>query len=405
MLVSENTQSEHSHLAKRARELPKSSTVAIADLAASLRARGEKVIDLSAGRAAEATPEPICVAAKAALDEGDTHQTPARGASAYLNAVAEKLQRENGLDYDPETGVMATLGCKNGLVLSLLSTLDPGDEVIVEDPCFVSYAPTIELCGGVAKPVATRPENNYRWRSQDLEAAITPRTKAILFCSPHNPLGVVHSDEDLDTISTTARKHDLLVIADEIYEAVTWQGRTHAPIAGKPGMGDRTIGLMGMTKAYSMGGWRVGYAYGPAEVINQMAVTQAHIMTCASSINQRAGARALSKDITDQMRESVWRDWEGRCRFLTGALDDIDGLSCAMPEGGFYAWVDIRATGLDSQTFCERLLREEKVATVPGASFGDTSEGFVRITCVKSANDIRESAKRIANFVRSQANS
>jgi aspartate/methionine/tyrosine aminotransferase len=387
--------------AKRARNLPVSSTVAIADLAGKLRLQGESVIDLSAGRAAEATPAVICAAAKAALDDGDTHQTPAQGTPSYLAAVSEKLRRENDLDYDPRNGVMATLGCKNGLVLSLLSVLDPGDEVIVEDPCFVSYVPTITLCGGVARRVRLDRDNNYRWRRNDLEAAVNEKTKAILFCSPHNPLGVVHTKSDLSVIADVANAHNLIVIADEIYEAVTWGGRQHTPIASLPAMQDRTIGLMGMTKAYSMGGWRIGYAYAPPAIVDQMTVIQAHFMTCASSINQRAGRAALTESVTEQMRMSVWRDWETRCQFLSGILNEIEHLSCEPPEGGFYAWVDITQTGLDSQTFCERLLKEQKVATVPGVSFGASSEGRVRITCVKARDDITESAERIAAFVRS----
>lgn len=387
-------------LASRARSLPQSSTVRIADLAAAMRARGEAVIDLSAGRAAEATPWLICDEAKAALDDGDTHQTPARGQPNYLRAVAEKLERENGLRYDPDTGVMATLGCKNGLVLALMSILDPGDEVIVEDPCFVSYAPTIALCGGVAVPVPVRAEDKFRWTAGDLEAAVTSRTKAILFCSPHNPLGVVHDRNDLEIIADAARTHHLTVIADEIYEAVTWEGRKHLPIASLEGMAERTIGLMGMTKSYSMGGWRIGYAYAPPEIIAQMTMVQGHFMTCASSINQRAGAKALSAEVANELRQTTWRDWESRCQYMARALDEIDGLSCEMPEGGFYVWLDIRNTGLASETFSRLLLSEFQVATVPGGGFSPLSDDRVRVTCVKSRKDIETAAARIAEMAR-----
>ena len=387
-------------LALRAISLPLSSTVRIADLAAAMRARGEAVIDLSAGRAAEATARPICDAAKAALDDGDTHQTPARGRPNYLRAVAEKLERENGLRYDPGEGVMATLGCKNGLVLALMSILDPGDEVLVEDPCFVSYAPTIRLCGGVAVPVPVRPDNRFRWRAGDLDAAITPRTKAILFCSPHNPLGVVHDRNDLEIIADAARTHNLTVIADEIYEAVTWEGRKHLPIASLEGMAERTIGLMGMTKSYSMGGWRIGYAYAPPEIIAQMTMVQGHFMTCASSINQRAGVTALSAEVTDALRQTTWRDWEARCAYMARALNEIDGLSCETPEGGFYVWLDISDTGFSSETFSKLLLSEFHVATVPGGGFSPLSDDRVRVTCVKSQKDIETAAARIAEMAR-----
>lgn len=382
----------------RAAAIKPSSTVWFADVATALQERGEPVIDMSAGRAAEATDAEICAAAKQAMDEGDTHQTPARGTSAYLAAVSEKLSRENGLDYAAESGVMATLGCKNGLTLALMSLLDPGDEVIVEDPCFVSYAPTIMLCGGFAVTAPLRPGHGYRWRRECLEAALTPRTKAIIVCSPHNPLGVVHTPEDIEVIRDFACEHDLAVIADEIYEAVVWGGRKHSPIAAAEGMRERTIGLMGMTKSYSMGGWRVGYAYGPDRLIEQMSRTQAHLMTCVSALGQRAGAVALSAPVTGRMRATVWREWEKRCAFVAERFDAAAHLSCKAPEGGFYAWLDISACGVDSTTFAKRLLKEMKVSTVPGASFGPSAEGFLRVTCVKSEEDVTEGVSRIIEF-------
>jgi len=387
-------------IAARAARLPESATVRIADLASALRARGETVIDLSAGRAAEATDPEICEEAINALRDGDTHQTPARGTPEYRAAVADKLKRENQLSRDPDTEIIATMGCKNGLTLALLSLLDPGDEVIVEDPCFVSYQPTIALCGGVAVNVPTQPANGWRWRPEDLEAAITPRTKAILYCSPGNPTGAVHTERDLETLAAVALRHNLVVIADEIYEAVTWDGRRHHSIARLPGMGDRTIGLMGMTKSYSMGGWRIGYAYAPAPICERMVMIQQHLMTCASSIAQRAGAVALSEPVTRRLSSTVWQDWETRVVFLSDALNAAPGLTCARPKAGFYAWVDISGTGLNSEAFVRQLLEEESVTVVPGGAFGPSTDSYIRATCVKSWDDISEAAKRITNFAR-----
>ena len=385
------------YVAGRARAMPVSLTVAMADIASAMRTEGRHVVDFSAGRAAEPTDPEICAAAMAALQDGDTHQTPAKGAPAYLEAVADKLLRDNGLRYDPRREVMATLGCKNALVLALHALLDPGDEVIVEDPCFVSYAPTITLVGGVAVPVSL--EDGRGWSTSRLLDAATERTKAILLCSPHNPLGIVHNEEDLLGIAEAAAHKDLIVLADEIYEALTWGGRVHLPIASIPGMRERTVGMMGMTKSFSMGGWRIGYAYGPADIIRQMVAIQAHLVTCASSIGQRAAARALSADITNRLRAGVWKDWERRCHDVSLALDSIDGLSCSMPEGGFYAWTDVSATGLDGESFCNRLLAERAVSTVPGASFGSSASNFVRVTCVKSQPDIETGLERIRTFV------
>ena len=388
-------------ISNRIHNMAVSPTVGIADLAASMRRAGKDVIDLSAGRAAEATEAEICDAAMTAMVCGHTHQAPARGIPEYLQAVSEKLARENGISYDETGEVMATLGCKNGLVLALMAILDPGDEVIVEDPCFVSYIPTIELCGGIAKSVVLKPENKFRWAAEDLEAAVTPRTKAILFCSPHNPVGIVHDKEDLEIIARVARANNLIVIADEIYEAVTWSGHKHRSIASLPGMKERTVGLMGMTKSYSMGGWRIGYSYGPGVIIEKMSAVQGHFMTCASTINQWAGITALSADVTNKLRRTTWQDWEDRCVYFADALNAIDGLSCTLPEGGFYVWVDVSGLGIDGELFASRLLSEHAVTTVPGAGFGGSSLNRVRMTCVKSWADIKVAVERIGAFVES----
>ena len=384
--------------ADRIGRIPESSTVRIADIASMLKRRGESVIDFSAGRAAESTPSFICEAATRAMEAGHTHQTQARGIPMYLDACAGKLARDNGLAMDAETEVIATAGCKEGLLLALFAVVDPGDEVIVEDPCFVSYRPEIELCGGRAVPVPLRAGNNNRWARRDLAAAVTPRTRAILMCSPNNPLGVVHTHDDLEVLQRIAIENDLIVIADEIYDAAVWGGRKHLPIARLPGMRERTIGLMGMTKSYSMGGWRIGYAYADAGVIEKMIVVQQHIMTCASSIGQHAGIAALSEQ-GNALMQPIWEDWEQRCMRVADGINEIPGLSTIRPEGAFYAWVDISHTGLSSMQFASRLLEHQKVAVVPGDSFGTRTDDYIRMTCVRSADDIEEGLRRISAFV------
>lgn len=365
-------------------------------MATAMISRGEEVIDLSAGRAVEHTPMPYIETASSAMREGDTHQTPARGTSEFLAACTRKLARENGMSYDAADEVLATLGCKQGLGLALTAVLDPDDEVIVEDPGFVSYAPAIHLAGGVAVPVELRAENAYRWSRADLQAAITARTRAIVLCSPHNPTGVVHRPDDLEAIASVAIDNDLTVIVDEIYERTTWSG-AHTCLASLNGMRERTIGLMGLTKTASMGGWRIGFAYGPEPMLTAMERIQQHAMTCASSIAQRAAAHAFGEEPVDEML-AYWADWERRCRFVTSALDEIPSLRCAMPEGGFYAWLDCRATELGSIELADRLLAEEKVAVVPGVAFGPNGEGFLRITCVRSDHDVQHAVERIEAF-------
>ena len=382
---------------QRVAAVPESSTVAIADLAARMRRDGHHVVDFSAGRAAEHSPEIVCEAAMEAMRQGETHQTEARGRPEYLQACAAKLKRCNGLELDPEENVIATLGCKQGLVLSLLAAIEPGDEVIIEDPCFVSYAPTIRLLGGVPAIVPLRPENGFRWDGDELESSITAKTRAILYCSPHNPAGTVHTRADLDAIARVALKHDLTVIADEIYEAVTWGGRSHLPIAGVPGMASRTIGLMGMTKSYSMGGWRIGYAYAAPNYIEAMTKLQQHLITCAGSFTQLGAARALQEDVTEAM-EPLWADWEKRCAYATERLNEHTLLSTTMPDGGFYAWVDISKSGLSSQQFSKRLVTEKQVTVVPGGSFGPASDAYIRITCVRSWDDMHEGLDRLIAF-------
>lgn len=384
-------------IAGRFAAMPDSATVRIADLATEMRDRGLEVIDLSAGRAAEHTPSPYIETAVRSMREGDTHQTPARGTPAFLAACARKLARENDLEIDPARGILATLGCKQGLGLALSAILDVDDEVIVEDPGFVSYAPSVQLAGGVPVPVPLHEHNDFRWSRDDLEAAITPRTRAILFCSPHNPTGVVHSREDLQAIAEVALAHDLFVIVDEIYERTTWDGRRHLCIASLSGMQERTIGLMGLTKTASMGGWRIGFAYGPHPVIEAMERLQQHAMTCASSIGQSAGSHAFGEPPVAELLE-YWSRWEKSCSLVTSTLDALPGLACRMPEGGFYAWLDVRSTGIPSAALAQRLLAEQRVAVVPGAAFGAQGEGYLRITCVRSESEIRTALVRLAAF-------
>ncbi len=384
-------------VSRRVGSAPESATVRIADLASSLRRRGDDVVDLSAGRAAEGTPDPFVETAVAALRRGDTHQTAARGKPEYLEACARKLLRENGIQADPEREIVATLGCKQGLTLALLATLDPGDEILLEDPGFVSYAPTIRFFGGVPVPVPLRAGNRFRWDPGELEAAVTGRTRAILLCSPQNPTGVVHDTGDLEAVARVAREHDLFVLSDEIYERITWGGRTHRSMATLPAMRERSIALFGLTKTASMGGWRVGFALAPPAVASAMTALQAHLLTCAGSFTQVAAAHAFG-DPPGRELKALWATWEARCRRMTEALDGLPGVSCAMPEGGFYAWADVGERGEPSEVLATRLLQEEGVAVVPGSAFGPGGAGYLRITCVKSEADLDRALERMGRF-------
>lgn len=379
---------------RRILDTPASAPVGLADLAMALREQGREIFDFSAGRAVETTPAHICAAAKRALDEGDTHQTMAQGTTAYRRACARKLARDNGVDADADRNIIATMGTKQGLILALMALIDPGDEVIVEDPCFVSYQPEIRFCGGVPVAVPLRAENAFRWNEEELAAAVTPRTKAILFCNPHNPTGIVLTEAQLDVIARVAQKHGLYVISDEIYERMPWGGRRHVSMATRPGMDECTVTLMGTTKGFSMGGWRIGFNHAPEPLIRAMVVIQQHIQTSASSIAQAGAAVAFGEPPTPAMVE-MWADWERRCRRVAEVVGTIPGVRCAIPEGGFYAWIDVRARGEKSVALAERLLREQGIALVPGAAFGPHGEGYLRMTCVKSWTDVETGLERL----------
>jgi len=381
-------------IAKRISEIPISSTVHIADKAFELRRAGVHVIDFSAGRAHESTPAYVTQKASQALLDGDTHQTMALGTPEYRQACALKLYRDNEIEADPESEIIATMGVKQGLTLALMASVNPGDEVIVEDPCFVSYQPLIKLCEGQPVSIPLRPSNRFRWTSADLENAISPRTRAILLNSPQNPTGTVHTEDDLDIIAKVAQDHDLLVITDEIYERVTWGGRKHICMATRPGMRERTITVMGLTKTFSMGGWRIGFVFAPAENIAAMTKLQQHLLTCVGSFVQAGAAEAFREPPRPEV-VALWRDWEKRCVYVSSELNGIKGVSCDQPEGAFYAWADVAGIDATSLEIAETLLREHHVAVVPGSAFGQNGEGYIRITCVKSWEDLKEGMQRI----------
>ena len=379
-----------------------SSTVLIADKAKKLKEKGADVIDFSAGRAFEPTPKYIIERATQAMLSGDTHQTMAKGTTLYRQACAQKLARENNIIANPETEIVATMGIKQGLTISLLSIINPGDEVLVEDPCFVSYKQLITYLGGTPIPVPLKPENGFRWQKGDLDSYITPKTKALIFNSPHNPTGVVHTHEDLEVIAEVAQKHRLFVIADEVYERTTWGNREHLNLANLSGMRDFTITLMSLTKSFSMGGWRIGFAHAPERLVKEMEKLQQHLITSVNSFVQAGAALAFGEAPRQEVLD-YWKVWEEKCQYFTHELNQIPGLHCKMPEGGFYAWVDISKLGISSEDFAHNLLEQEKVAVIPGASFGIVGNPYIRITCVKTYEDIQEGLKRIQHFVKSLA--
>lgn len=385
-------------ISDRVKSSAQSSTVRIADKATTLKEEGYAVYDFSAGRAFEPTPSYVIEAANTAMLSGDTHQTMAQGTTNFRKAVVKKLRRENGIEADFNTEIVATMGCKQGLTVALLALLNPGDEVIVEDPCFVSYIQTIQYLGGVPKVVPLRKENNFRWDKDELEKAITNKTKEIILCTPHNPTGVVHTRNDLQDIADVAIKHNLTVITDEPYERAVWGDNTHLNLATIPGMKDLTITLMSLTKSFSMGGWRIGFAYANNEKIEQMTKLQQHLITCTNSFVQAGAIEAYGREPQQEVID-YWISWEEKVKFFTEQLDLIDGISCYTPEGGFYGWLDISDLSISCEDFANRIIEQERVAVVPGVSFGSQGKNRIRITCVKSWEEIKIGLERIKNFI------
>jgi aminotransferase len=380
-----------SKVAERVASIPPSGIRRFFDIAATM----QDVISLGIGEPDFTTPAHIIEAGIEALRRGETHYTSNAGIFELRQAIAEHIERLYGVQYDPAKEIFVTVGVSEGLYLALTALLNPGEEVIVPEPCFVAYVPEVVLAGGVPVRIPTWVENNFEVTAEEIERAITPRTKALLLGYPNNPTGAVMSRERLMAIAQLAERYDLVVISDEIYDRLVY-GVEHICFASLPGMRERTIVLQGMSKAYAMTGWRVGYAAGPAELIAPMLKIHQYTIMSAPTVAQIAALRALQHGEEDvqYMREM----YDRRRRLIVAGLNNI-GLSCFEPKGAFYAFPCIRATGLSSMEFSERLLMEEKVAVVPGSAFGECGEGFVRCSYASSLENIEEALNRMARFV------
>jgi len=310
-------------------------------------------------------------------------------------AVAEMLEQRYGVRYDPNTELLITIGVSEALDLSARATIDPGDEVIIPDPGYVSYAPCVILAGGTVVPVPTHAADGFKLRSAAVQSLITPRTKAILLGYPNNPTGAVMPRNDMLEIARLAERHDLLVISDEIYDRLVYD-ETHTCFAALPGMKDRTMLLGGFSKSYAMTGWRLGYVAANAEILEAMLKIHQYTIMSAPTMSQNAALEALKHG--EPLVDEMVADYNRRRRVMLKGLQDI-GLSCCEPKGAFYAFPDISVTGLNSETFSEKLLREEKVLVVPGNAFGACGENHVRCCYATSLQDIQEALRRMRRFV------
>ncbi len=362
------------------------------DIAATM----DNVITLGIGEPNFVTPQHIIEKGIDSLHRGMTGYTSNSGTIELREAISCHVQRLYGTYYAPEDQILVTVGVSEAMFLALKAILDPGDEVLVVQPCFVANAAAVEMAGGVPVIVDAFVEHEFQVTGAELEAAITPRTKAILISYPNNPTGAILSREHMLEVAAVAAKHDLLVISDEIYERLVYNGERHLCFATLPGMYERTIILSGMSKSYAMTGWRIGYALSSPELMAAMRKLHQYLIMSAPTMGQVAAAEALlyGENDVEQMR----CEYDRRRRLIVDGFNDI-GLTCFEPRGAFYAFPNISLSGMSDEQFCETLLHEERVAVVPGSAFGASGAGFVRASYTNTYENIEIALDRMQRFM------
>ena len=377
-------------------KLPSSGIREFFDIAATMK--NENMISLGVGEPDFETPWHIRAAAITALEKGITSYTSNTGMFELKVAISNYLENRFNIKYNPENQVLVTVGASEGIDIALRAIINPGDEILVVEPSYVSYKPCIAMCGGIPIPIVTKNENAFRLTPEELEAAITPKTKALILPYPNNPTGGIMEYADLAVLAPIIIENDILVISDEIYAELTY-GKKHVSIASLPDMYERTIVLNGFSKAFAMTGWRIGYAAGPEELIFNMTKIHQYVIMCAPTPSQFAGLEALSSDELDEDIEFMKDAYDERRRLMVKEFRAM-GLDCFEPEGAFYVFPSIQKTGMNSKEFCTALLYDQKVAVVPGTAFGESGEGFVRCSYAYSIDDIGEALKRLEKFIR-----
>jgi aminotransferase len=372
-------------------EMPSSGIDRFLDLAAEMR----DVISLGVGEPDFVTPWHIREACLHSLGQGYTTYTSSHGLLELQEAIAAEYARYYQLEYKPRQEILVTTGVSEALDLVFRAVLNPGDEVLIPEPCYVAYKPTVKMAGGKPVTVLTRATDGFQVRAAALEPLLSPRAKALLVCYPNNPTGGVLTPAVAQELAGLAVKHDLLVISDEVYAHLTYEGE-HLCLATLPGMRERTVLLSGFSKAYAMTGWRLGYALGPVEIIQAMNKIHQYTMLCAPITAQKAALEALKNGAAE--RQKMKTEYNRRRCFVVTSLNQI-GLHCFEPKGAFYAFPSITRLGLSAEEFCERLLVEEKVAVTPGTAFGNSGEGHIRCSYAASYDNLQEALTRIARFI------
>ena len=355
----------------------------------------EGVISLGVGEPDFSTPWAVRKAAIKVLERKQVIYGPNLGIAPLRQAISERIKMKHGVEYNPDDEIIVTVGGSEAIDLAVRGIVDVGDEVLIVEPCFVCYAPLVELVGGVAVPVPTRIENNFKLTVEDLKDKVTERTKMLILPFPNNPTGAIMTREDLEPIAEFLRGTDIMVLSDEIYSELTY-GRKHFSIIELPDMAERTIYVNGFSKAYAMTGWRLGYVAAPEPIIHQIFKIHQYGIMCSPYISQNAAIEALTS--CDNEVAAMVKEYNIRRSYLVNEFNRL-GLTCFNPEGAFYVFPCIKSTGLSSEEFCEKLLYAKHVALVPGTAFGQGGEGFVRASYCYSIDHIHEALRRTKEFL------
>ncbi|MDE5740935.1 MAG: aminotransferase class I/II-fold pyridoxal phosphate-dependent enzyme [Oscillospiraceae bacterium] len=378
-------------ISQKCRKLKPSGIRKFFDIAATM----ENVISLGVGEPDFHTPWAVRQTAISTLEKGKTVYTANSGLMELRKIICGYIKRKIGVEYQPESELIITVGGSEGIDLGIRALIDPGDEVLIVEPCFVCYAPIVELTGGVPVPIETTEETGFKLTAEAVKSKITDKTKLLILPFPNNPTGAIMTKEDLEPIAEVIKDTDILVMSDEIYSELTYDGK-HFSITQIEGMQERTLLVNGFSKAFAMTGWRLGYVAGPAPIIKQMLKIHQYAIMCAPTVSQYAAITAMTT--CDDEVEKMTNEYNIRRRWLVNALNDI-GLTCFDPKGAFYVFPSIKSTGLTSQQFCEELLYKHNVAVVPGDAFGASGEGYIRISYAYSLKHLMEAVERISEFL------
>jgi len=347
---------------------------------------GEKIIHLNIGRPDFDTPEHIKEAAKKALDEGKVHYASNWGIPELREAISQKLARDNNLSYDPANEIIVTVGANEAILIAMMGLLNPGDEILIPDPCWLHYFYCAQLAEAVPVSVPMKEENGFIPRIEDFKSRLTDKTKMIVITTPNNPTGSVYSEEDLQEVAQLAKEHDLFVLSDEIYEKMVYDGRRHISIGSLPGMRERTITVNGFSKAYSMTGWRLGWVAVDKALASALIRIHQYTTVCTTTFAQWGAAAALTGPQTDL--EMMVTEFDRRRNLVYSALESMPGISTGKPEGAFYIFPNIKGLGKTADEITHYLLDEAKVAVVPGPVFGDYAKDYIRLSYANSYENL-----------------